>query len=50
MKNTKSYRGFFATLVKDERYSISYLPNSVYAEIREASVCRDQIMKRHRIV
>lgn len=34
-----------ALLVKDGRYSTSYLPNGVYAEIREASVCREQIMK-----
>ena len=36
-----------ALLVKDGRYSTSYLPSGVYAEIREASVCRDQIMKQH---
>jgi transposase len=36
-----------AMLVKDGRYSLSYLPGGVYAEIREASVCRDQIMKQH---
>ena len=36
-----------ALLVKDGRFSTSYLPSSVYAEIREASVCRDQIMKQH---
>lgn len=36
-----------ALLVKDGRYSTSYLPDGVYAEIREASVCRDQIMKQH---
>ena len=36
-----------ALLVKDGRYSTSYLPNGVYAEIRGASVCRDQIMKQH---
>ena len=34
-------------VVKDGRFSISYLPSGVYAEIREASVCRDQIMKQH---
>ncbi len=34
-------------LVKDGRFSTSYLPSGVYAEIREASVCRDQIMKQH---
>ena len=34
-----------ALLVKDGRFSTSYLPSGVYAEIREASVCRDQIMK-----
>ena len=33
--------------MKDGRYSTSYLPSGVYAEIREASVCRDQIMKQH---
>lgn len=36
-----------ALLVKDGRFSTSYLPDGVYAEIREASVCRDQIMKQH---
>jgi hypothetical protein len=36
-----------AQLVKDGRYSISYLPSGVYAEVREAFVCRDQIMKQH---
>ena len=36
-----------ALLVKDGRDSTSYLPRGVYAEIREASVCRDQIMKQH---
>ena len=36
-----------ALLVKDGRYSTSYLPSGVYAELREASVCRDQIMKQH---
>lgn len=35
-----------ALLVKDGRFSTSYLPSGVYAEIREASVCRDQIMKQ----
>ena len=35
-----------ALLVKDGRYSTSYLPRGAYAEIREASVCRDQIMKQ----
>ena len=36
-----------ALLVKDGRFSTSYLPGGIYAEIREASVCRDQIMKQH---
>lgn len=36
-----------AMLVKDGRFSTSYLPEGIYAEIREASVCRDQIMKQH---
>jgi transposase len=36
-----------AKLEKDRRYSTSYLPSGVYAEIREASVCRDQIIKQH---
>ena len=36
-----------ALLVKDGRFSTSYLPSGVYAEIREASVCKDQIMKQH---
>ena len=34
-------------LVKDGRFSTSYLPGGIYAELREASVCRDQIMKQH---
>lgn len=43
MKDPKTIAG----LVKDGRYSTSYIPTGVYAEIREASVCRDQIMKQH---
>ena len=43
LKDPKTIAG----LVKDGRYSSSYLPEGVYAEIREASVCRDQIMKQH---
>ncbi len=43
MKDPKT----IALLVKDGRYSTSYLPSGVYAEIREVSVCRDQIMKQH---
>ena len=34
-----------ALLVKDGRFFTSYLPIGVYAEIREASVYREQIMK-----
>ncbi len=36
-----------AGLVKDGRFSTSYLPSGIYSELREASVCRDQIMKQH---
>ena len=36
-----------AQLVKDGRDSTSYLPSSVYAEVKETSVCRKQIMKQH---
>ena len=43
LRNSKT----IALLVKDGRYSTSYLPSGVYAEIRETSVCRDQIMKQH---
>ena len=43
LKDPKTIAG----LVKDGRYSTSYIPTGVYAEIREASVCRDQIMKQH---
>ena len=43
LKDPKTIAG----LVKDGRFSASYLPDGVYAEIREASVCRDQIMKQH---
>jgi transposase len=43
LKDPKTIAG----LVKDGRFSTSYLPSGVYAELREASVCRDQIMKQH---
>ena len=43
LKDPKTIAG----LVKDGRYSTAYIPEGVYAEIREASVCRDQIMKQH---
>ena len=43
LKDPKTIAG----LVKDGRFSTSYLPTDVYAEIREAFVCRDQIMKQH---
>lgn len=43
LKDPKTIAG----LVKDGRFSTSYLPSGVYAEIREAFVCRDQIMKQH---
>ena len=43
LKDPKTIAG----LVKDGRFSTSYLPSGVYAEIREASVCRDMIMKQH---
>ena len=43
LKDPKTIAG----LVKDGRYSTSYLPSGIYAEIREASVCRDMIMKQH---
>ena len=43
LKDPKTIAG----LVKDGRFSTSYLPTGVYAEIREAFVCRDQIMKQH---
>ena len=36
-----------AGLVREGRFSTSYLPSGIYAEIREASVCRDMIMKQH---
>lgn len=36
-----------AGLVKDGRFSTSYLPKGIYAEIREAFACREQIMKQH---
>jgi hypothetical protein len=42
LKDPKTIAG----LVKDGRFSTSYLPSGVYAEIREASVCRDMIMKQ----
>ena len=35
------------SLDRGTQFSTSYLPSGVYAEIREASVCRDQIMKQH---
>ena len=43
LKDPKTIAG----LVKDGRFSTSYLPKGVYAEIRKASVCRDQVMKQH---
>ena len=43
LKDPKTIAG----LVKDGRYSTSYLPTGIYAEIREAFVCRDMIMKQH---
>ena len=43
LKDPKTIAG----LVKDGRFSTSYLPTGVYAEIREAFVCRDQIMKQN---
>jgi len=43
LKDPKTIAG----LVKDGRYSTSYLPSGIYAEIREASVCRDMVMKQH---
>ena len=43
LKDPKTIAG----LVKDGMFSTSYLPSGVYAEIREASVCRDMIMKQH---
>ncbi len=43
LKDPKTIAG----LVKDGRFSTSYLPSGVYSELREASVCRDQIMKQH---
>lgn len=36
-----------AQLVREGRYSTAYIPEGKYAEIREAQVCRDQIMKQH---
>ena len=36
-----------AGLVREGRYSTAYIPEGNYAEIREARVCRDQIMKQH---
>ena len=43
LKDPKTIAG----LVREGRYSTPYLPEGVYAEIREAQVCRDQIMKQH---
>ncbi len=43
LKDPKTIAG----LVKDGRFSTSYLPTDVYAELREAFVCREQIMKQH---
>ncbi len=36
-----------ALLVKDGKFSTSYLLGGVYAEIRKASVCRDRLMTQH---
>lgn len=43
LKDPKTIAG----LVNGGRFSTSYLPSGVYAEIREASVFREQIMKQH---
>lgn len=43
LKDPKTIAG----LVKDGRFSTSYVPEGIYAEIREASVCRDMVMKDH---
>jgi transposase len=43
LKDPKTIAG----LVREGRFSTSYLPSGIYAEIREASVCRDMIMKQH---
>ena len=34
-------------LMKDGRFCDPYVPEGIYAEIREAQNCRDQIMKQH---
>ena len=34
-------------LIKDGRFCDPYVPEGIYAEIREAQNCRDQIMKQH---
>ena len=43
LKDPKTIAG----LVRAGRFSTSYLPEGIYAEIREASVCRDMVMKDH---
>lgn len=43
MKDPKTITG----LIKDGRYSISYIPTGVYTEIREASISRTLIIKQH---
>ncbi len=43
LKDPKTIAG----LVRAGRFSTSYLPEGIYAEIREASVCRDMLMKDH---
>lgn len=36
-----------AGLIREGRFVNAYLPQGIYAEIREAYVCREQIMKQH---
>ena len=38
-----------AKLVVDGRYSIPYMPEGIYAEIRDLVYSRDRIMKQHNI-
>lgn len=43
MKDPKTIAG----LVKEGRFTDAYVPEGIYADIREAYICRDQIMKQH---
>lgn len=48
-KNDRKDPKTIAKLVVDGRYSIPYMPEGIYAEIRDLVYSRDRIMKQHNI-